>query len=382
MTSSPHSVCRWTFNPGKGGFVPADIRPSWRPDRFSTVDFVHLIAEEIRPKLPDYVELGVELHYDNEVHEDNASAVAAALDETGLHLAMLTPGAHHHFAYGGMASLDETEREQARAFGDRCVALGYGALRPAWHDDRALAPTLVIWNGSFGYDLATVGIRAMYNHLKDGLAALCATEAAHGGELFIGLEPKPNEGHPAMLLPTVASAALLWHRLATEYDVSLQKKGINKEIGHSEMIGLDHVHDTVEELDHEMMVHTHLNSQGYNDGIILGGPGRYDIDHGTRVNGMNIAIAGLMQDAGYARWKGHDMQPRPYDNEAQALDRVVRSILSWEACDAAAHSLDTDELLACLAARDTAAAEDLMRRAAAEAQETFDALYRETLDEA
>jgi xylose isomerase len=148
------------------------------------------------------------------------------------------------------------------------------------------------------------------------------------------------------------------------------------------MIGLDHVHDTVEELDHGMMVHTHLNSQGYNDGIILGGPGRYDIDHGTRVNGMNIAIAGLMQEAGYARWKGHDMQPRPYDNEAQAIDRVVRSILSWEACATAAQALHTDELLACLAARDTAAAEDLMRRATVEAQETFDALYSETLDEA
>ncbi len=28
------------------------------------------------------------------------------------------------------------------------------------------------------------------------------------------------------------------------------------------------------------------------------------------------------------------MQPRAYDNEEQAIDRVVRSILSWEACAA------------------------------------------------
>ena len=34
-----------------------------------------------------------------------------------------------------------------------------------------------------------------------------------------------------------------------------------------------HVADTVEELDNDAMVHMHLNSQGYNDGIILGGPG-------------------------------------------------------------------------------------------------------------
>jgi len=377
MSISYHSLCRWTFNPGKGGFVPGNIRPAWHPSRFTTIDFVQLVAEEIQPRLPDHVRLGVELHYDMEVDEDNALEVAQALNDTGLHLAMLTPGAHHHFAYGGIASPDEVERQKALAFGERCVDLGYGPLKPAWHTDSSMAPTLVVWNGSFGYDLASVGIRTMYDHLKAGLAALCDAEARQGGALFIGLEPKPNEGHPAMLLPTVASAALIWHKLEDEYGVDLARKGVNKEIGHSEMIGLDHVHDTVEELDHGMMVHTHLNSQGYNDGIILGGPARYDIDHGTRVNGMNIAIAGLMQEAAYSRWKGHDMQPRPYDNEAQAIDRVVRSIISWEACEAAADELDTDELLACLSARDTAAAEDLMRAATVEAQQHFNALYAE-----
>ncbi len=150
---------------------------------------------------------------------------------------------------------------------------------------------------------------------------------------------------------------------------------MNKEFGHSEMIGLDHVYDSVEELDDEAMVHMHLNSQGYNDGLILGGPGKYDIDHGTRINGMNVAIAGLLQESGYDRWKGHDMQARAYDNEIQGIDRVVRSILSWEACDAAARKLDTARLMSHLAARDTAKAEDIMRRAVMHAQKTFDELY-------
>ena len=113
-----------------------------------------------------------------------------------------------------------------------------------------------------------------------------------------------------------------------------------------------------------------------NDGIILGGPGKYDIDHGARVNGMNIAIAGLLQEAGYRRWKGHDMQARPYDNAEQGLDRVIRSILSWEACEKAARELDVKALLACLAARETARAEDLMRAAVVSAQKHFDQMYR------
>ena len=101
---------------------------------------------------------------------------------------------------------------------------------------------------------------------------------------------------------------LFWRKIEEEFGVSRKKKGVNKEFGHSEMIGLDHVYDTVEELDNDAMVHMHLNSQGYNDGIILGGPGKFDIDHGVRINGMNIAIAGLIQQAGFNRWKGHDMQ--------------------------------------------------------------------------
>ncbi|MFC1890520.1 hypothetical protein ACFL4G_12275, partial [Thermodesulfobacteriota bacterium] len=107
---------------------------------------------------------------------------------------------------------------------------------------------------------------------------------------------------------------------------------------------------------------------------ILGGPGKYDIDHGVRINAMNIAVAGLIREAGYGRWKGHDMQTRPYDDEEQGIDRVVRSVLSWEACEKAAGALDADLLLDRLAARETAKAEDMMRQAVVEANGYFDAM--------
>lgn len=370
-----HSICRWTFNAGKGGFVPGDIRAAWSADRLSSADSIRLVKEVIAPRLPKHVVLGYELHYDSEVDNANVGDVARALKETGIHLAMITPGAHSHFAYGGIASLDPKERKAANALGTQTVDLAYGPLRKAWHPRASLAPAMVIWNGSFGYDLATVGVRDMYQNLKQSVAGLCKYEQKQGGSLRICFEPKPNEGHPAMLVPTVASAILFWYKLEQEFGIPRARKGVNKEFGHSEMIGLDTVYDTVEELDNDALVHMHLNSQGYNDGIVLGGPGKYDIDHGTRINGMNIALAGLIRDAGYARWKGHDMQPRAYDNEVQAVDRVVRSVLSWEACARAAEALDTRRLLTCLANRETALAEDLMRRAVVDAQNAFDAMY-------
>jgi len=370
---SYHSICRWTFNAGKGGFVPADARPEWLGDRFSTADMIRLVKQKIVPRMPDNVELGIELHYDMEVNEDTAAEIADALDECGMYLAMITPGAHGHFAYGGISSVNKAERKAAEKFGTRTVDVAYDQLKKAWHPE--IAPTLVLWNGSFGYDIASVAIRDMYQNLKESIASLCKYEQEKGGQLYIAVEPKPNEGHPAMLLPTVASTLLLWFRLEEEFGISRKKKGVNKEFGHSEMIGLDHVYDTVEELDNNAVVHMHLNSQGYNDGIILGGPGKYDIDHGTRINGMNIAISSLLQQAGFNRWKGHDMQPRAYDNAEQATDRVIRSVLSWEACAKASKQLDTATLLKYMENKQTAKAEDMIRAAVVKAQQHFDRLY-------
>ncbi len=374
-SKSFHSICRWTFNAGKGGFVPADMRPEWNYKSFNTVDVIRLIKEKISPRLPERVELGLEMHYDFEFNESNAAEIAVVLKENGIHLAMVTPGAHAHYAYGGIASLDQEERAAAEDFGQKTVDLAYEELRDAWHPDPYHAPSFVIWNGSFGYDLASVGILKMYQNLKESIASLCQYEAKKGGDLYIAIEPKPNEGHPAMLLPTVASVLLFWKRLKDEFGLSLERKGVNKEFGHSEMIGLDHVYDTVEEIDSRAIVHMHLNSQGYNDGLILGGPGKFDIDHGVRINGMNVTIARLIQDAGYNRWLGHDMQTRPYDNIEQGIDRVIRSILSWEACAKAGRELDVSQLISFLSRRQTAKAEDMMRQAVVNAQKYFDQMY-------
>jgi xylose isomerase len=376
MQKSLHAICRWTFSAGKGGFTPGDMRPAWSNTNLDVLGIIKLIKDQIKPRLPENVELGMEFHYDTEIDEKTAPAIADALVDAKIYLAMITPGAHSHFGYGGISSLDHKERAAAEELGNQTVDLAYGPLRKAWHPEAAKFPSLVLWNGSYGYDLASPAIRQMYQNLKESIAKLCQYEASKGAALYIGVEPKPNEGHPAMLLPTVASALLMFRRIEEEFGVSRRKKGVNKEFGHSEMIGLDHVYDSVEELDNNAMIHMHLNSQGYNDGIILGGPGKYDIDHGTRINGMNVAIAKLIQDAGYERWKGHDMQVRAYDNTDQGLDRVIRSILSWEACEKAARNFDSKQLMEFLTNRETAKAEDLVRQSVMAAYQYFDELYQ------
>ncbi len=357
-----HSICRWTFNPGKGGFVPGNMRPQWAG--MTTADFVELVAARIKPRMPKDVELGIEVHYDGEINECSAPAVVKALRKAGMRLALITPGAHSHWGYGGITSLDPKERKAAAEFGARTVDLAYGALRKAW--DPKAVPTLVLWNGSWGYDIAGPWLDTMLANLETELVALCKYEKKKGGKLFIGIEPKPNEGHPKMLLPTVASALLMRRRLGDK-GVDIARMGTNKEFGHSEMIGLDAVYDTAEELREGALVHVHANSQGY-DGIRLGGPGLFDVDHGVGITGANIAIARLLLDAKYSRWIGHDMQPRAYDNVNQAIERVVRSVISWEAMVKAAKRLNLDRIMRNLAKRDTAKVEDAIGASISEAR--------------
>jgi len=348
-----HSICRWTFNPGHGGFVPGDIRPAWAD--LTTAGFVELVAKNVKPRLPD-VEVGIEAHYDNEICEKTADEVRDALKANGMFVAMFTPGAHVHWGFGGVCSFDPKERAGASDFGKRAVDLAYGNLKEAWHPKAK--PSFVLWNGSWGYDLPGSWLKDMLDVLEEEMAGLIRYEQKKGGELFFVVEPKPNEGHPKMILPTVASALLMRRKLA-DRGVDVSKFGTNKEFGHSEMIGLDATYDTAEEIREGALHHVHANSQGY-DGIRAGGPGMFDVDHGAAITGPNIGIARLLLDAGYNRWIGHDMQPRPYDNEAQAMDRVVRSVINWEATVKAAEELDVKAIKKHFADRETAKAEDLI----------------------
>jgi xylose isomerase len=365
-----HSICRWTFNPGKGGFVPAEIRPAWA--ELTTPGFVDLVAAQVRPRVPDRVELGVEMHYDNEVNEENAAEVADRLREHGMSLGLITPGAHVHWGYGGVASPDPKERADSSVFGKRTVDLAYDALKETWHPDAA--PTCVLWNGSWGYDIPGPWLDTMLARLEDEVAGLIEYDQTEkGGGLYFGIEPKPNEGHPKMLLPTVASALLLRRRLG-DRGIDVSKVGTNKEFGHSEMIGLDAVYDTAEELREGALVHVHANSQGY-DGIRQGGPGMFDVDHGAAVTGPNLGILRMLLDAGYDRWVGHDMQPRPYDNEEQAVDRVVRSVINVEAMAQVAGEMDLGTLAEHLAARETGKVEDLVGDAISSARRVAAEMY-------
>lgn len=359
---SRQNVCAWTLNhTGEAGFRPA-MRTEW--EGIPTDEVVDKFGERalprIRSAIGDDVVIGFEAHYPFELNPKNAAAVTAALGRQGMYYGMITPGLHKLKkcgAYGGPASLDKDELAEARRIAEKTVDLAYCTdVKIRWDPEES--PTIVLWNGGWGYDIPHPLLTKMTENLDESMVLIVRYEKGKGGKCYIDVEPKGNEGHPNMLVPTVASALALWDRVAKK-GVDTSRCGVNMEFGHSEMLGLDTMNDVAEQLGKGKITHLHANSQGY-DGIRGGGPGKYDVDHGVALTGPNIGIARALQDSGFKRWVGHDMQARPHDNEEQAYNRVIQSMVNWTALEKVAGEFPMDELNGYLERRDTLAAEMLI----------------------
>lgn len=367
------SVCRWSFNPGKGGFVPGNVRPEYR--KMSPMEFAELVATRIIPRVPQNTRVGVAVHYDREVDEKTAENFAKALKNHGLALSMGTPGLHYYYGFGGIASPDPSERKAAQDYAKRAVDVFLGPLRRA--QDPRCPIAIDIWNGSFGYEIPSIIVRDMIKYADESIASLLEYSRTLDPKAKLGVEPKPNEGHPAMIYQTGGDVLALRGRLAgAGRDVS--NFGLIGEFGHTEMVGLDVVQEYAAASLEDAIVHVHANSQG-GDGVRLGGPGKYDIDFELAPTSTTMAIAQILLTSGYGGWIEHDIQPHPYDNAQQNIDRIVRAICNWEAICRTVESgmMDVDRLSALAAARDMMVFEDMVRDAVGKAHELSKELYEQ-----
>ena len=123
---SLHSICRWTFNPGKGGFVPGDMRPEWGGG-FGTAEMIELVAKRIRPRLPKHVVLGIEMHYDAEV--DDMALLRLLARHASAHALELNPASSD--AWMGRAYELYIFYASAPAVGDDSVLAALAAFRRA-----------------------------------------------------------------------------------------------------------------------------------------------------------------------------------------------------------------------------------------------------------
>ncbi|MEU4408171.1 MULTISPECIES: xylose isomerase [unclassified Streptosporangium] len=291
---TPKPEDRFTFGLWTVGWQARDPFGDASRAPLDPVESVHRLAE-----LGAY---GVTFHDDDllAVESDRDRAIAnfkKALAETGLKVPMATTNLFTHpvFKDGGFTSNDRDVRRYALRKVIRNVDLAA----------ELGATTYVCWGGREGAESgAAKDIRAALSRYKEGMDLLTSYVIEQGYDIRFAIEPKPNEPRGDILLPTIGHALAFINELEHS-----ERVGLNPEVGHEEMAGLNFAHGIAQALWHGKLFHIDLNGQH--------GP-RYDQDlifgHGDVKNAF--FLVDLLENGGYDGPRHFDYKPlRTEDSE-------------------------------------------------------------------
>ena len=119
------------------------------------------------------------------------------------------------------------------------------------------AETFVLWGGREGAEHgAAKDVQAALDRYAESLNLLCAYVKEQGYDMRFALEPKPNEPRGDILLPTIGHALAFIGELDDPAMV-----GLNPEVGHEEMAGLNFAQGISQALWHDKLFHVDLNGQ-------------------------------------------------------------------------------------------------------------------------
>ncbi|MDA8372288.1 MAG: xylose isomerase [Nocardiopsaceae bacterium] len=254
-------------------------------------------AEAVR-RLADLGAYGVTFHDDDLIPPGSDAATRgsilkrfrAALDETGLAVPMVTTNLFTHpiFRDGGFTSNSRDVRRYAlrKVIRNIDLAVEFGAQ------------TYVCWNGQDGAESeAGKDDRAALDRLREAFDILCGYVRDQGYSLRFALEPKPNEPRGDVLLPTVGHALAFINELEHPEMV-----GVNPEVGHEQMAGLNFTHGIAQALWHGKLFHIDLNGQR---GV------KYDQDLRFGAGDVKEAffLVDLLESAGYSGPRHFDFKP-------------------------------------------------------------------------
>ena len=180
-----------------------------------------------------------------------------AVDGAGLVIPMVTTNLFSHpiFRDGGFTANDREVRRFAlrKVLDNLDLAAELGA------------EIVVFWGGREGAESgAAKDVRAALDRYKEAFDILTGYVIENGYKLRFAVEPKPNEPRGDILLPTIGHALAFISQLEHSEMV-----GLNPEVGHEEMSGLNFAHGVAQALWQGKLFHVDLNGQN--------GP-RYDQD--------------------------------------------------------------------------------------------------------
>lgn len=225
-----------------------------------------------------------------------------ALAATGMKVPMVTTNLFTHpvFKDGAFTSNDRAVRRFAlrKVMRNLDLAAELGA------------ETYVFWGGREGseYDVAK-DVRVALDRFREAMNTLTSYCQQRGYHLRFAIEPKPNEPRGDILLPTIGHALAFIQTLDHQEMV-----GLNPEVGHEQMAGLNFVHGIAQALWHQKLFHIDLNGQRgikYDQDLVFG--------HGDLLSAF--FLVDLLESAGYDGPRHFDYKP----SRTEDLDGVWAS---------------------------------------------------------
>ncbi|MDQ1493794.1 MAG: xylose isomerase, partial [Actinomycetota bacterium] len=216
-----------------------------------------------------------------------------ALDETGLIVPMATTNLFTHpvFKDGGFTSNDRSIRRYAlrKVMRNLDLAAELGAK------------TYVFWGGREGAETDSAkDIRSALARYAEGIDMLAQYAIDRGYNIRFAIEPKPNEPRGDILLPTLGHAIAFISTLEHADMV-----GVNPEVGHEQMAGLNFVHGIAQALWQGKLFHIDLNGQHgikYDQDLVFG--------HGDLLSAF--FLVDLLENGGVRGTPAYD-GPRHFD---------------------------------------------------------------------
>jgi len=294
----------WTVgNPGRDPFGEP-VRPPLSP-----IVIVRKLAE-----LGAY---GVNLH-DNDLVPPGASAserdkivreFKQALADTGMKVPMATTNLFSDPAFRDGAFTSSDSRVRAYALQKTLAAIDLGV--------ELGATTYVCWGGREGETNAAKDPRTALAWYRDAINYLCEYVRSQRYDLRFALEAKPNEPRGDIFLPTTG------HMLAFIYTLDHPEMvGVNPELAHERMAGLDFSHAVAQALEAGKLFHIDLNGQQV---------GRFDQDlrFGSDDPKGAFFLVKLLEDAKWSGMRHFDSHAYRTEDESGVWDFAAGSMRTY-----------------------------------------------------
>ena len=323
MTLKPTPADKFTFGLWTVGWQARDPFGDATRDPLDPVRTVNELAERGAYGVTFHDDDLIPFGSDDSARRTHIDRFKKALADTGMKVPMATTNLFTHpvFKDGAFTSNDKDIRRYAirKVMTNIELAVELGAT------------TYVCWGGREGAE--SDGAKDAYvalDRFREAFNTLGEFVTDNGYDIKFAIEPKPNEPRGDIFLPTIGHALAFINSLDRPELV-----GLNPEVGHEQMAGLNFVHGIAQALWHKKLFHIDLNGQHgpkFDQDLVFG--------HGDLKSAF--FLVDLLERHNYSGPKHFDYKPARTENDKGVWESASANMRTYLALKERAAAFRSD----------------------------------------